>query len=586
MESNPAIRLIRHTALYALILMAIPAHSADLTVVRVGGCSGVVVEGGARHYVLTANHCGLTGTVNVLFADDRPVPVGEVIYRTSTHEGCTAIRLPIGDYPARRVAFQPPAFGDKVWGVGVPGYTGKYRYRVGKVIGSGEYGGVPIQWVSFWSNLGQSGGPLVNEAGEVVGVLSIRNPPNTIGTADPPNGRSGFVSHEVVETALHEAIRITEETQQKPVMHIFTTPGCVPCQNLKTQIPRLEQQYVVKVHDYGTPEGRAAFSKLVNYRSPTGQRVQFRGTDGRAAQPAFPCVYIEGKGAALVGFVGWDNLMVFVRAVLRLPRTLVELVFGPLEPERGGDQGIYEPVPDPLFNGGGADPGITPFRQEEPERAEPEKPAEPPEPDFEGVTVIMATDGLITDSRIKQQLAVKAAEEIVGRIIGRVSKGKARFEVISSALRPTAYTDLDFALPLTTFEPLQLVVLVPQTSQGFIKGLVIKRIEDAVTDRLPEVTAKVVVVFEREEPKSYMGALRAVTVEEREPEPPEEPDVREEPDRVEQPDAHDHEAEVSEPVAETSWTDRVVDAVGAVTGGGVMAALLWVFQWFRRKREG
>jgi len=177
MRSN----LIMGVAAWLLCMStALAQTDAEKAVVQIDGCSGVCVS--ADGLILTADHCGSEERVAVVFADGSKY--GATLVYGPPQNGvdeCQAYQIDNANgLPFAVVAESPPKAGDSVWSVGYP--FGNYQRNAGKVqrvgfkVGRDRRFEVEIEdgVVTDWqSDGGNSGGPLFNAAGEVVGLLSM-----------------------------------------------------------------------------------------------------------------------------------------------------------------------------------------------------------------------------------------------------------------------------------------------------------------------------------------------------------------------------------------------------------------------------
>lgn len=105
---------------------------------------------------------------------DRSV-AGERVYCCDETDGPVAYQCSGGPFPFAPVAAQIPKAGDSVYSRGFP--SGVLTYGVGRLLGSNNGFSVrrpaeliPVNVADFPCAPGWSGGPLFNDAGEVVGL--------------------------------------------------------------------------------------------------------------------------------------------------------------------------------------------------------------------------------------------------------------------------------------------------------------------------------------------------------------------------------------------------------------------------------
>lgn len=232
-----------------LLLTMLSAVSADReAVVRIEHhgrmCSGVHVGDGI---VLTAEHCACTKEMEVTFAIGgkkvkfKGVPHYRPVSNNWVDEAFAIqlLKYPEG-LPSMKVASNPPKKGDKVITMGWP--SGTWAHLEGHITG------VSDQRVetNFRTLEGHSGGPLMNMAGEVIGLASTRNPfpkeareirrryPNSIVETTPG---AGWVSFSAVQKAMGTVYtQVSPAKLKQAQVIIFTSPGCPPCQALDRDI--------------------------------------------------------------------------------------------------------------------------------------------------------------------------------------------------------------------------------------------------------------------------------------------------------------------------------------------------------------
>jgi serine protease Do len=133
--------------------------------------SGVLVS--EEGYILTAAHV-VTGaqSVAVYLADGESVP-GQVL-RVDPDQDVALVKIAGGQYHCLPLQRKEPVIGSEVYGIGVR-LAGNLAFTVARaqVKGYLEAGGGPV-YIQTDANLapGNSGGPLLNASGEVVGIVS------------------------------------------------------------------------------------------------------------------------------------------------------------------------------------------------------------------------------------------------------------------------------------------------------------------------------------------------------------------------------------------------------------------------------
>ena len=212
---------MRNISLLIALCIGGIAHANEAAVVRLSGCSGVCVS--ADGLILTADHCGEDVTVPVLFSDGSKY-TATLEYsppQNGIDEAQTYRISGVGGLPFAPVALSQPKAGDKVWSVGYP--AGNYQRNAGRVerIGFTTSGnasfavriddGVVTNWQSDGGN---SGGPLFNESGEVIGLLSMSG-------SEP---RSYWIGLTSIRQAMSNPADKPMAYKRNPVV-VFVTPG-------------------------------------------------------------------------------------------------------------------------------------------------------------------------------------------------------------------------------------------------------------------------------------------------------------------------------------------------------------------------
>jgi S1-C subfamily serine protease len=132
-----------------------------------GSCTGFIIDS-EKHHVLTASHCDsdkiLADGTNTykLFKDDR--------------KDLMVLRASFIDGPALRLAAAPPDRGDEVASMGYGHGLDDPMFRVAHVSNvKMEIEGLsgPFNMVDSTFVPGQSGGPVVNDRGELVGIVQM-----------------------------------------------------------------------------------------------------------------------------------------------------------------------------------------------------------------------------------------------------------------------------------------------------------------------------------------------------------------------------------------------------------------------------
>ena len=150
-------------------------------VVQIGGCSGVCIH--PSGIFLTVKHCRVPQKTT-LTIDGQTVNVARIF--ESRGEGPVILAaVEPGMFPYLKLAKLLPKVNDLVYSLGYPAGSGEHRriYTISEVryLGQDKGGFLMTNHVTIPGN---SGGPLLNERGEVIGLLSSSTW-NTIGKTPP-----------------------------------------------------------------------------------------------------------------------------------------------------------------------------------------------------------------------------------------------------------------------------------------------------------------------------------------------------------------------------------------------------------------
>tara|TARA_R110002020_G_scaffold63206_1_gene168989 strand:- start:982 stop:2385 length:1404 start_codon:yes stop_codon:yes gene_type:complete len=278
------------TLFIGVMLSAGLLQAAENGVVRTDSGTGFIVDG---NLLVTALHCAESDTINIGGVK------GTIAYRQQMlpdssdenilADGVAVYRLSGGPYKSLNLA-KRLSDGESVRSVGFAG--GQYNEKVGKIRGGD---GTHYNQTSFVAQPGDSGGPVLNRRGEVVGVVLASNPSD--GTV--------VVGLNQTRRAVETARTLTAVSVQREVV-IFTTPGCRPCEQLKTDIQLgFYKKFKLRQVEYrsGVWSDNDLYREFIAQRDPNGDKPGFpviwvRGT------PSYKAGYSSGRRGGLISFIG------------------------------------------------------------------------------------------------------------------------------------------------------------------------------------------------------------------------------------------------------------------------------------------
>lgn len=481
----------------------------DTRVLNLGGCTGFMVDG---NYLFTAKHClnGLGNTITFKSKKDPNKKIeAKLIYVTKYADGPIVYFLPSdGDKPYKsfKMAKGAPEIGELVHTVGYPG--GNYAVTYGKVSGGN---GVDVNYVKMRISPGNSGGPLVNEKDEIVGVAQAVDTELT-------SNNSYFGGWGITKKALDEAKRSKGEKRELPKAKykadvvIFTADWCPSCQVLEKEMPvsyfNEKGLNVIKVKN--TQSGWSDPKLAQEFRSKTGTNVPGLPTVWARGTSKYQTGYSSGRRLSLLGFIvqGFKSIGV--------------LLFG------NGPGGEIVPEEAPLPPSPPAPSVPTPPSEDGAEIGDPLSAPPPPDEDappapteevidWENVSIIVAAKkndlGYVRNK--VATIALKAIKGPLQRANAEVFEGKANLFFVDERTQPNRYASFTQAAGIDP-SPFYIIVLVKKQSLG-LKSLIAGKVERSVKDKIPEGTP-VEIVFERIHKGSYVAITESLTVADQTPE--------------------------------------------------------------------
>ena len=480
----------------------------DPRVLRLGGCTGFMVDG---NYLFTAKHC-LDGLGKSVTFKSRKEPnkdiTARLVHVTDSSDGPIVYYLPSdGDKPYKsfKLAAKHPERGQLVHTIGYPG--GNYAVTYGKITGGN---GVDVNYASMRISPGNSGGPLVNEDNEVVGIAQAVDIP-----IDSNN--SYFASWGIIKKALDDSKRkmnqnIVEsepKTKLKADVVIFTADWCPSCKVLENEMPNSyfaeKGLNVIKVKNlkdgWSNPDLVKEFKTKTGTDVPGLPTVWARGTD------KYQTGYSSGRRLSLLGFI------------IRGFKTIGVVLFGngpsgeilpedPINPPPSPDVDL---VPD----SDGLDTPPSPSPEEDFESAPP-PPNESNEPvvetiDWENVSIIIAAkkqlEGYARETAAR--IALRAIKGPLARANAEFFEGKANIEIVDERTQPIRYESFVNTAGVDP-SPFYIMVLVKKQSLG-LKSLVAGRVERSILEKVPEGTP-LEIVFERIHKQAYTDITASLEV--------------------------------------------------------------------------
>ena len=294
--------LIIYIAMVAMInyRAEIPLFAAEReAVIPFDGCTGFVVDG---NLLVTAKHCQHPETVKVNL-QNRTVTAHKV-FTTAGEDGPVVFLLEGGPYVSLKLASEPPRVGDPVYSLGYPG--GHWARIEGEITGGN---GLDLNYTNHRIATGNSGGPLLNQLGEVIGIALHVD-------ADLSVHRSGFAGWKVTREAILQT-KTGRPNQRniaarRSVVVVFSTDNCLACEQLKRDVQAGHfDDYNFQFVKWDRQSKR--------WSEPELYREFWEMADPKMDQLTFPTIWIRGTDKYRVGYdrAGRRGLLGWLSAIFR-----------------------------------------------------------------------------------------------------------------------------------------------------------------------------------------------------------------------------------------------------------------------------
>lgn len=435
-----------------------------------GSGSGVIISPSGK--VLTAEHVVGDGAVqNVIYRGQTYSAQGIHAPEKNGLDEAYLIQFepPQKPVPYWPVAKEMPRVGDVVCSHGYP-WSSYYAMKLGQVT-SIKDGMIDV---NFWVIEGNSGGPLCNLKGEVIGLASTRGAlPGTL----PPEliePRSTWIGLPTIHAALKGN---PVERAARTKLYVFTSPHCAPCEQFKQ-----------------------------DQRGPLGLMLETRGYDVEfVTRMAMgwdkPKIVRECEQATRqkVGSLPtfWRQTGTITQVNYTTPERLLRYCL-PTE------SGPYRQTPtsiEDLF------PPPAPPSQPNPETSEPD-----PEIDWTAVKIVV----LRTNPELKgaARAALKGIQEQLGapirRRLAELTDGRADVQLVHGQTKPARFAAVEAAVGKPVDRVLVVALVRKSQDVSYIRGKLIEKLTGALGGYLDGKPIEV--ITERLHPADFAAVEAALVV--------------------------------------------------------------------------
>lgn len=444
-----------------------------------GRGSGVIVSPDGK--VLTAEHVIGNDQVQSVIYRGRKFPAkGLYAPVRNGRDEAYLLQFDAGSaVPFWPVAKAPPKVGDVVCSHGYPWATA-YTMNLGQVTRLQD----GLIDVNFWVIEGNSGGPLCNIQGEVIGLASTRGP--LPGSSLLPNETLTPKSSWVGLPSIRAALAGKRPQGSNAVkLYVFTSPTCAACQRFKQdQKGPLGIMLETRGYDveFVTHDG-------TGWDKPDIVRQCERTTRRRVA--GLPTFWRAGAPTSQLNYTTADRLLDY----------------------------CTPPVPEPYRQ---TPTGIGELFPPEP-KAHPAGPEPEPSIDWTAVKIVVLRSNPELSGAAKA--ALKGFQDQLGapirRRVAELTDGRADVQLVHEQLKPTRFAAVEAAVGKPVDRLLVVALVQKSQDSGYIRGKLIERLTEALGGYLEGKPIEV--ITERVHPVDFAAVNQALLVPEEDTDPSDAP---------------------------------------------------------------